>query len=332
MQINLVKNMKKINVAKKETHEDPFSKKFREFYNSKKASDPKMRGKTTPTGVHNFDAFSEFESIHRIKRILAKLPVNGEFRVLFDGFSTPSSVTAMQTFLVNTLEIDPTKIRLHAIDLDAKAMIKATKVAKKKGINFSFEVSDARSLPFKDGFFSMVFQDFLLNCAPIAMHGEIIDETNRTLEPETGFAIIGFTSLDGHKKRMPIFSLNEMSFEQHNPLAFKIEDFALPQDQKKLRKLLEMHGQFLFSSDEFGLFQEFNLVTPNEDLEFFRSRVNMMLQLEAVELTPIETRLDIGPDRFGNVCWRNRIICTKNPEFLAVENPELLGNLGGDND
>jgi len=312
-----------------ERSQDPFSTRFREFYHSKDASDPTMRGKTTPTGVHNFDAFSEFESIQRIRRLLARRPSSDEFRVLFDGFSTPSSIVAMQQFLVTVIGIDPKRTRIHAIDLEAEAMAEAFEISKRQGISFSFEVSDARALPFRNGFFSMVFQDFLLNCAPIAMHGEILSETHRTLDPETGFAIIGFTSLDGHKKRLPIFSQRQMEIGQPNPFAFKIGDLALPRDQTRLRELLRKHGQFLFSPDEFGLFQEFNLVTPNEDFEFFRSRVNMMLQLEAAGIVPIETRTDIGTDRFGNVCWRNRVVATPNPELLAVENPDVLPAIVG---
>jgi hypothetical protein len=303
---------------------DPFSNRFRVFYHSKDATDPAMRGKTTPTGVHNFDAFAEFGSMTRIARAVADKK-SDKFRALIDGFSTPMNVVAMRDFLVRTMGLHQSAIEIHAIDLSDEAFEEGLKLARDRDIRFMPHVADARTLPFEAGTFSLVFQDFLLNCAPNIMHGEIMDETERVLDPREGFALIGVTTVEGHLKRLHRIELGELGLEVFPAEAFKLVDLH-DQKARAMNAILELSGQFLVHT---GL-GTFVLVTANQDFEFFALRTRMIQAMEAGSLTIMEARLDVGTDRFGNVCHRNRFVLTKNPELLAVENPGALPLILGD--
>lgn len=330
----------------------PFSTRFSEYYTSPDATDPKMLGKTTPTAVHNLEVFRRFRTIQKFKELFARKKKElqkskKEFRVLFDGFSTPFNVVAMHDFLVKHLGVPPEMIRIVAIDLSEEPMAKGAELAKEHGINFRFEVTDARKLPFESGEFNIVFQDFLLNCAPHDMHEAILSETQRVLSP-SGLALVGWTSAEGLIKRVPEFGkfnfeipspLGQFQWDFHNKRfssmcaamgnAFSISDVENnPELQRLLRFALKKTGGFMIDFSFFESFERIILVTPNDDFEFFKSRVKMLNMLQCAGMAIAEMHLDVGTDRFKHTCWRHRFVLTTSPELFAIENVELLDKLG----
>ncbi|GEM_PF-3349080 len=303
-----------------------FSDEFGKHYVSPDALDPKMRGKTTPTGIHNLQAFREFSTMKRFKEALKRRTPTKSFRVLFDGFSTPFNVVAMQQFLVEELEIPASAIHISAIDLDERAMQKGKELALEHGIRFDFSVDDAGCLHSPDGLFSLVFQDFLLNCAPLGQHIDILKETQRVLDPEFGLGMICWTSAEGHLGR--IFTSEGLTLsEAELRSAFKVQDIQTPAF-RIISGLAGKSTQLLLQITDLDNLTSWILVTTNGDFEFFRSQKDIHSILQYSGLFVMESRLDVGVDRFQNVCWRNRFLLTGNPELISLETPELLGMLG----
>ncbi len=296
----------KDNAKEKKSGKSPFSKKFLGHYVSADATDENKTDQTTPTAIHNLKIFSEMHFWNGADKPV--LSQRNKLRVLFDGFSTPFNVIAMQKFATEHLKIDPSAVEISAIDLGTEAMEEGSRLALKNSINFSFQKADARSLPFSEGFFSIVFHDFLLNCAPLAMHRPILSETARVLDPIDGILLLGWTSVEGHLKRIP--RLNILDFEPGE--SFKVSDLSL-RFRSQIRDFCRRFGMLLIETR-----QGFVLVTPNADFEFFRPAKDVGTMVEQNGLTIIEKRLDVGLDRFENVCFRHRLIATLNPEKLAM--------------
>ena len=118
---------------------------------------------------------------------LRRLP--GSPTVLLQGYTDPRNAEALRCFLAGQVTGSP---RLHALDLyDLPAVYGLLGFPPP---DFEFHLADASDLHghFTDGSVDVVVQDFLLNCAPAALHAPILAEVERILS-EQGVALISFS-------------------------------------------------------------------------------------------------------------------------------------------
>ena len=112
---------------------------------------------------------------------------------LIQGYSDPGNADALGDFLARWIGCPP---RMQAIDLyDLPAVYELLGFPPPA---FEFRLADASDLQghYADGSVDVLVQDFLLNCAPTALHAPILREVARILSNH-GVALISFSDRSG---------------------------------------------------------------------------------------------------------------------------------------
>jgi ubiquinone/menaquinone biosynthesis C-methylase UbiE len=87
------------------------------------------------------------------------------------------------------------------VDTSAEMIARATKKARREGVEVTFKNASAQSLPFQDATFDAVLSTVMLHHLPRLARKELAAEVRRVLRPGGRFVVIDFGAADKGKKR-----------------------------------------------------------------------------------------------------------------------------------
>lgn len=225
--------------------------------------------------------------------------------VLIQGYSDPGNAGALDRFLAGLVT---GQRRMHAIDLyDLPAVYELLKFPPPA---FEYRLADASDLRhhYADRSVDVLVQDFLLNCAPCALHILILREVARILSAD-GVALISFSDRSGV---CPCPTLDTAEFQQRfgrpwQPEAYNLTDMfpsgSLSDEHVETLKGSVVHDRETGTS---------TLATrPTGRFEFFRDAEVMLALFAAAGLEILATDRSEGVDSQGLHCVRYRCLLTR---------------------
>ncbi len=86
---------------------------------------------------------------------------------------------------------------VYGIDLSSRMVEKTKKRAERRGFkNFGLSVCDARSLPFPDDFFDVLYNSYMLNLMPIKDFSAVLGEFQRVLKNDGRIVLVDLSKKD----------------------------------------------------------------------------------------------------------------------------------------
>lgn len=219
---------------------------------------------------------------------------------LIEGYTDPLNANELNRFLGEHGIENP---ELHAIDL-----IDVPSLYEVLGIPFpqlNFIRANAANLidVFEAGKFDLVVQDFLLNCAPVALHGYILTELSRVMS-DRGVALLSFTALQSEDVVLEAIRSGEFESlpENWDPKAYSVEDVGAVDDGA-------LRGKRFYCSRS----QSVVYVTPQTgNFEFYRSFEQYASAFQRAGLCIMEMTSSTGEDAHSQTCYRYHCIVSRD--------------------
>ena len=244
-------------------------------------------------------SLERFAQLPELGPRLRRLPVRPA--VLIQGYSDPGNAGALRGFLRAQAGLEP---RVEAIDLyDLPAVYQLLGFPPP---DFGFRVADASDLRSHHaaGTVDVVVQDFLLNCAPPALHAPILREVARILSAD-GVAFISFSDRSGVSTRP---TMDAAGFQRRFGVPWRADAYDLA----------DVFPAGPFAADLNGLggsvvhdpeTKTATLTTePTGRFEFFRDAEVMLGLFEQAGLTRLAMDRSEGVDSHGLRCARHRCL------------------------
>lgn len=261
--------------------------------------DPGAPG-AAPNAQRSLDRFAQLPELATALRRLPASP-----RVLIEGCADPGNPEAVRRFLQPHITGEA---RVQVIDLyDLPKMYALLGLPAPE---FAFRIADAAALrrSHPDASVDVVFQDFLLNCAPPTLHDLILREAVRILAPG-GLALIGFsdrTSLAGRPALTPAQFRDRYGADWRDD-AYDLGDI-LPGASTEPDAGPGVEG--LIVEDQATLTSTV-AVPPAGRFEFFREAGEILRLFRAAGFEELATDHQQALDPHGFLCSRHRCLLRK---------------------
>lgn len=89
--------------------------------------------------------------------------------------------------------------RVHGIDASSEMIVRASRKAKKAGVDIAFQTALVESLPFCDGTFDVVLSTLMLHHLPRTLRSQCAAQVRRVLKPGGRLLAIDFGTAPGEK-------------------------------------------------------------------------------------------------------------------------------------
>jgi ubiquinone/menaquinone biosynthesis C-methylase UbiE len=89
--------------------------------------------------------------------------------------------------------------RVHGIDASSEMILRASRKAKKAGVDIAFQTALVESLPFCDGTFDVVLSTMMLHHLPVTLRSQCAAQVRRVLKPGGRLLAIDFGTGPGEK-------------------------------------------------------------------------------------------------------------------------------------
>lgn len=241
-----------------------------------------------------------FARLPELELLLRRLPASPS--VLIQGYTDPGNAGALRRFLRPRLKGEPTVSAIDLYDLPAVYRLLEFPVP-----DFEFQVADASDLRahFADGSVDVAVQDFLLNCAPAALHVPIFSELARILSAR-GLALISFSDRAGVCPRptMDTFEFARRFGQTWRTDAYNIADI-FPAELLAENELMGLGRTVVYVPES----KTATLITePSGRFEFFRDAEVMLNLIREAGLETFTMDRSEGIDSHGLCCVRYRCI------------------------
>jgi ubiquinone/menaquinone biosynthesis C-methylase UbiE len=92
----------------------------------------------------------------------------------------------------------------EGLDISPKMVKKARKRAEKTGLmNYNIRLGDSRNLPYADGVFDLIINEYMFDIFPVSEYGYVLEEFRRILKPSGRLVLVNTTK--GEKWRDSLF-------------------------------------------------------------------------------------------------------------------------------
>ncbi len=253
-----------------------------------------------PNVRRSLDHFARLPELGpRLRRLL------GSPSVLIQGYSDPGNANALAQFLAREITGHP---RLQVIDLYDLPAVYA--LLGFPAPAFEYRLADASDLRgvHEDSSVDVLVQDFLLNCAPSALHGPILREVARILSAQ-GVALISFSDQAGVGPRP---TMDATEFQRRSgvpwcPGAYNLADM-FPPGAFPPAMLGDVAGQVVLDPAT----GTSTLITAVGRFEFFRDAEVILRLFQEAGLVNVATDRSEGVDSHGLNCRRYRCLLAKS--------------------